>query len=58
MSDAQIKELQEQFKREMDQLEKTINEEKAKQLNNMRQALLQRRIQKEKKRKQLEQIEQ
>jgi len=44
MSDAQIKELQEQFKREMDQLEKTINEEKAKQLNNMRQALLQRRI--------------
>ena len=58
MSDLQIKELRAQFDREYDQLEKTIREEKEKQLNNMRQALLQRRIAKEKKRKQAEQEEQ
>lgn len=55
MSELQIKELRAQFDREYDQLEKTIREEKEKQLNNMRQALLQRRIAKEKKRKQEEQ---
>lgn len=54
MSELQIKELRAQFDREYDQLDKTIREEKEKQLNNMRQALLQRRIAKEKKRKQEE----
>lgn len=52
MSDLQIKELRAQFEREFDQLEKTIAEEKSKQLANMRAAMLNRRIVKERKRKQ------
>ena len=43
-----------QFEKEYDQLERTINEEKKKQLANMRAAMLNRRIAKEQKRKQAE----
>lgn len=52
MSDIQIKELRAQFDREYAQLGKTIDEEKAKQLASMRSAMLNRRIAKERKRKQ------
>jgi len=54
MSEQQIQELREQFRKEMNQLESTIKAEKKKQLNNMRANMLNRRIAKEKKRKQAE----
>ena len=52
MSELQIKELRAQFEREYNQLEKTIREEKEKQLSNMRAAMLNRRIAKERRKKQ------
>lgn len=54
MSEQQIQELREQFRKEMNQLEATIKAEKKKQLNNMRANMLNRRIAKEKKKKQAE----
>lgn len=54
MSEQQIGELREQFRKEMNQLEATIKAEKKKQLNNMRANMLNRRIAKEKKKKQAE----
>jgi len=54
MTQEQIKELRLQYEREYNNLEKVIAEEKAKQLANMRAAMLQRRIEKERKRRQAE----
>ena len=51
MTQEQIKELRQQFEREFNNLEKAITEEKAKQLSNMRSAMLTRRIAKERKRR-------
>ena len=52
MTQEQIKELRQQYEREFANLEKAITEEKAKQLANMRSAMLSRRIAKERKRRQ------
>jgi len=51
MTAEQIKELRAQYEREFNNLEKAIREEKAKQLANMRSAMLKRRIDKERKRR-------
>lgn len=51
MTQEQIKELRQQYEREYNNLEKAISEEKAKQLTNMRSAMLSRRIAKERKRR-------
>jgi len=51
MTAEQIKELRAQYEREYNNLEKAISEEKAKQLANMRAAMLSRRIAKERKRR-------
>lgn len=51
MTQEQIKELRQQYEREYNNLEKAIGEEKAKQLGNMRSAMLSRRIAKERKRR-------
>jgi len=54
MSEQQIKELRQQYQRELEKLEKAIRDEKNTQLNKMRSAMLSRRIEKESRRKQLE----
>lgn len=51
MTAEQIKELRAQYEREFNNLEKAIREEKAKQLANMRSAMLKRRIEKERRRR-------
>jgi|Laugresu1bdmlbsd_1035121.scaffolds.fasta_scaffold212521_1 hypothetical protein len=52
MTPDQIKNLKETYEKEFSNLESAITEETGKQLSNMRSALLQRRIDKERKRKQ------
>jgi len=54
MSEDQIKNLREQYEKEFDNLENAISEEKQQQIVKMRSAMVQRRIDKEKKRKQKE----
>ena len=51
MTAEQIKELRAQYDRELKNLDKAITDEKKKQLNNMRSAMLSRRIAKERKRR-------
>lgn len=51
MTQEQIKELRAQYDRELKNLDMAITEEKKKQLNNMRSAMLSRRIAKERKRR-------
>lgn len=54
MSNAQVENLRKQYDMEFDNLESAITEEKQQQLDKMRQAMVQRRIDKERKRKQKE----
>lgn len=54
MSEQQVKELRDQYQRELDKLEKAIRTEKEQQLNKMRTAMLSKRIEKEQRRKKME----
>jgi len=54
MSEQQVKELREQYQRELDKLDKAIRTEKEQQLSKMRSAMLTKRIEKEQRRKTLE----
>lgn len=51
LSAEQIKNLKKVYEKEFDQLENAIREEKTKQLNNMRSRIMQRRVEKEKKKR-------
>lgn len=51
LSAEQIKNLKKIYEREFDQLENAIREEKTKQLNNMRSKIMQRRVDKERKKR-------
>lgn len=57
MTEEQIKELRAQYDREYENLEKAIRDEKGKQLTNMRGAMLNRRINQEKSRREKEEAE-
>ena len=54
MSETQVENLRQQYDMEFDNLESAISEEKQQQLAKMRSAMVQRRIDKERKRKQKE----
>jgi len=51
LSAEQIKNLKKVYEKEFDNLENAIREEKTKQLNNMRSKIMQRRVNKEKKKR-------